>query len=242
MKLIKINYSLILLVLISFYPKGIVALPSTETSLETSFTEPQLLESKIRSMTDIGNGVLLQSYYWLVPDNGEWWNIISDYTEEFSEIGFDALWLPPPSKTREGDTARGGYEPYDYYDLGEFDQKGSTRTRYGTRAELKNLIQDASNHDIQTIADIVINHNNGGEEERNIFAGGGNTSTNFMNIASGKFPRNYTCFYPCEYGTSDALQFGVMPDLCHANPYVHDELIKWGEWLRDEIGFTGWRF
>ena len=30
-----------------------------------------------------------------------------------------------------------GYDPYDYYDLGEFDQKGGIPTWFGTRKELE---------------------------------------------------------------------------------------------------------
>jgi alpha-amylase len=36
-----------------------------------------------------------------------------------------------------------GYDPYDYYDLGEFDQKGGGPTWFGSKAELLDLIQSA---------------------------------------------------------------------------------------------------
>jgi alpha-amylase len=237
----RIFLPLIVLVMILLYPLG-----STTNAYDRYRTENQFNNYSQQSVlgktsSTPGNKVMLQSYYWLVPDNGEWWNILNNYAHEFSEVGFDSLWLPPPSKTAEGDTAAGGYEPFDYYDLGEFNQKGRIETRYGSRAELESLISELLAYDLAPIADIVINHNNGGESEFNPFAGG-ETDTNFENIESGKFPRNYTCFYPCDYGIEDTLKFGAMPDLCHLNPYVHDELIEWGKWLRDDIGFTGWRF
>jgi len=50
-------------------------------------------------------------------------------------IGFDALWLPPAHKGMASSKAS-GYDSYDLHDLGEFDQKGSVRTKYGTRDEL----------------------------------------------------------------------------------------------------------
>ena len=37
-----------------------------------------------------------------------------------------------------------GYDPYDYFDLGDFDQKGGVKTLYGNRAELENLIAQAA--------------------------------------------------------------------------------------------------
>ncbi len=189
-----------------------------------------------------GNKVLIQGYFWEVPDQGFWWDVISDQANFLQDSGFDAIWLPPMVKTKEGNVARCGYEPYDYYDLGEFNQKGTTRTRYGTRSQIESMIDVLHNHDISVIGDIVINHNNGGASEYNNFTFS-ETNTNFMNISSGKFPRNYTHFYPNPaYGVSDRLAFGNFPDLIHEHPYVHEELLKWANWLKNDIGFDGWRF
>jgi len=35
---------------------------------------------------------------------------------------------------------------------------------------------------------------------------------------------------------------GIAPDLDHANPEIRDALVEWLTWLKDEIGFGGWRF
>lgn len=65
-----------------------------------------------------------------------------------------------------------GYDPYDFYDLGEFDQKGSIPTWFGTRQELESLIGSAHSHGLSLIADIVINHNSGADaQEVNPIAG-----------------------------------------------------------------------
>ncbi|WP_457557447.1 alpha-amylase domain-containing protein [Candidatus Harpocratesius sp.] len=190
----------------------------------------------------VGDRILFQPYYWKVPDDGLWWQVIENHVSEWkSNLGIDGLWLPPAQKTPFGDTSTYGYEPYDYYDLGEFMQKERVRTRYGTRTALESLIQTANNIDVGVIADIVINHNNGGWLEYNAFTGE-DTYTDFMHVASGRFLRNYTHFYPCIYGQQDNLAWGNLPDLCHLHPYVHDELLKYGDWLRDEIGYDGWRF
>ena len=45
--------------------------------------------------------------------------------------GVTALWLPPAAKAQDGPNDVG----YGVYDLGEFDQKGPVRTKYGTKAE-----------------------------------------------------------------------------------------------------------
>jgi alpha-amylase len=48
-----------------------------------------------------------------------------------AQAGVTELWLPPPTKAFE--RGNPGYAIYDLWDLGEFDQKGSVRTKYGTR-------------------------------------------------------------------------------------------------------------
>jgi len=190
----------------------------------------------------IGNKVLLQPYYWEMPDHGAYYRMLTEHMAEFAAAGFDSLWIPPPSKTEEGHHAMGGYEPYDYYDLGEYDQKGRVRTHYGTREELEALIETANSYNIGVICDVVINHRVGGELEINPFKGGELTPTNFMNVASGKLLMNYSHFWPNAYGTGDTKQYGIFPDISHKHPYVQSELINWGVWLRDEIGYDGWRF
>ena len=36
-----------------------------------------------------------------------------------------------------------GYSTYDLFDLGEFDQKGSVRTKYGTKEEYLSAVMNA---------------------------------------------------------------------------------------------------
>ena len=54
--------------------------------------------------------------------------------------------------------------PYDLYDLGEFDQKGSVRTKYGTRQEYLEAIDAVHENGMQVIVDIVLNHKAGGDD------------------------------------------------------------------------------
>ena len=58
-----------------------------------------------------------------------------------------------------------GYGIYDLYDLGEFDQKGDVRTKYGTKAELHLLIDAIHEAGMQVYADVVINHKAGADRE-----------------------------------------------------------------------------
>ena len=75
-------------------------------------------------------GVMLQAFYWDCPraENCEhqWWSFIKSNLPAIAQAGFTALWLPPANKAASWKSM--GYDPYDYYDLGEFDQKGGVPT------------------------------------------------------------------------------------------------------------------
>jgi alpha-amylase len=53
---------------------------------------------------------------------------------------------------------------YDIYDLGEFDQKGSVKTKYGSKQEYREAIDSLHKNNINVIVDIVLNHKAGGDE------------------------------------------------------------------------------
>jgi alpha-amylase len=57
-----------------------------------------------------------------------------------------------------------GYDIYDVYDLGEFDQKAGVRTKYGTKDELLELAKTAKEHDVVIYVDTVLNHKFGADE------------------------------------------------------------------------------
>ncbi|MFZ0453157.1 MAG: alpha-amylase family glycosyl hydrolase, partial [Ignavibacteriaceae bacterium] len=92
-------------------------------------------------------GVIMQSFYWDSPKlenkEAEWWNFISSKIPSLKSVGFTALWLPPANKAANLDGLSMGYDPYDYYDLGDIDQKGSVKTLYGSKDELLSLINTA---------------------------------------------------------------------------------------------------
>ena len=75
---------------------------------------------------------------------------------ELAEAGYQALWLPPPTKGSGGLSV--GYDCWDPFDLGGKDQRGSVRTRYGTEAELLRLIEVAHRFGIRVYFDNIMNH------------------------------------------------------------------------------------
>jgi alpha-amylase len=80
---------------------------------------------------------------------------------EYKAIGVDQIWIPPGCKGM--DPNGNGYDIYDLYDLGEFDQKGSISTKWGTRQELEDLVCQAQALDIKIIWDAVLNHKAGAD-------------------------------------------------------------------------------
>jgi alpha-amylase len=186
-------------------------------------------------------GVLMQAFYWDCPKSlsQSWWEYLKYNIPRLSYQGFTSVWLPPVSKAYPSLSM--GYAPYDYYDLGEYNQKGSIHTWFGSKDQLMALIKTIHDNKMQVYADLVINHNSGADEQESNPIDGKVRWTKF-NPASGRFNRNWTHFHPSYYESWDSQTFGDMPDLCHRNPEVYSELIRYAKWLLDDIGFDGFRY
>lgn len=99
---------------------------------------------------------MMQAFEWYVPPDGRHWYRLQRILPDLREIGVDHIWIPPGCKAM---SPRGnGYDIYDLYDLGEFDQKGSVPTKWGTRRELENMLLTARQQGIGVIWDAVLNH------------------------------------------------------------------------------------
>lgn len=213
-----------------------------QETLEESTDSPKN-ENFSTTARSTGSKVMMQAFYWDVPAGGTWWNTVSSKVQDWSDAGIDAIWLPPFSKAQNGPFSM-GYDPFDYFDFGEYNQMGSTETRFGSRQELESLIQNAHNQNLSVIADIVINHNSGGDLESNTYTGT-DTYTDF-NPASGMFYRSATDFHPNDTHSNDSGVFGGYPDLCHDKTYVQDWL--WNQpnsiakYYKNTLGVDGWRF
>ena len=210
---------------------------------ERVISDPLTKSGQVSALPGAGGGVLMQAFYWDVPSGGTWWNTVSAKITSWNSVGISAIWLPPATKAQNGSLSM-GYDPFDYYDFGQFNQMGSIETRFGSTTELNSLITNAHNNNIQVYADVVLNHNSGGASEANPRTGG-NTWTKFTPL-SGKFPRTYNDFHPSSTHTNDEGAFGGFPDLCHHQGNVSQWL-----WLRTDavskyykntMKFDGWRF
>jgi alpha-amylase len=115
------------------------------------------------------NGVMMQYFHWYCPEDGSLWNQVAEKATELAQAGITSLWLPPAYKGTGGGMDV-GYGIYDLFDLGEFDQKGSVRTKYGTKDEYIRAIQTAQKAGLRIYADVVFNHKLGADLEEEMEA------------------------------------------------------------------------
>ncbi len=115
------------------------------------------------------NDTLMQYFEWYLPSDSTLWNKVTKDAKHLENIGITHLWLPPAYKGSSGKTDV-GYGVYDLYDLGEFDQKGSIPTKYGTKDEYINAIRELRENNIKVLADIVLNHKMGADETEEVLA------------------------------------------------------------------------
>ena len=84
------------------------------------------------------------------------WDELNQKLPEIAEAGYTSLWLPPPAKG--GSVFSVGYDVFDPFDLGDKNQAGTTRTRYGTKAELLQVVESAHRFGLRVYFDNIMNH------------------------------------------------------------------------------------
>ena len=173
-----------------------------------------------------GNGyeIILQGFNW-ESCNKEWYKELANMAPEFSAAGFTSVWMPPVSNA----VSKQGYLPRDFYDL---------NSAYGSAEELKACIEVLKANDLKPIADIVINHRcaheQGSDGKWNKF--GGRMEWNASQICSNN---------PDFGGRGERKpqeDYTAAPNIDHSQPQVRKDITEWMRWLRNDIGFEGWRF
>lgn len=102
------------------------------------------------------NQTAMQYFEWYLPSDGQHWNNLAEDAQHLSDLGISHVWMPPAFKGTNKDDV--GYGVYDLFDLGEFDQKGTIRTKYGFKDEYLNAINRLKDAGIVPMADVVLNH------------------------------------------------------------------------------------
>ncbi|NLB64956.1 MAG: hypothetical protein GX803_00585 [Lentisphaerae bacterium] len=84
------------------------------------------------------------------------WREMTDKMPELAEAGYSSIWIPPPTKGSGGLSV--GYDLWDPFDLCGRNQRSTVAGRYGTEAELLNMIEVAHRFGIRVYADNIMNH------------------------------------------------------------------------------------
>ncbi len=210
------------------------------------------------------NGVMMQGFYWNVPAStpgGSWWNTLASKAAELAAAGVNAIWIPPPYKGASG-ANDAGYGVYDRYDLGEFDQKGTIATRYGTLAELQAAIAALHASGLHVYGDVVMNHMMGADTTETFSVGGatytaptgfafagrggaystfawGHDHFNGCRPASGWIQWHPWDFAP--YANGDAWDNLLGCEIRYADPADRAELVGWGQWITQKLALDGYR-
>ncbi|MBL8660162.1 MAG: alpha-amylase [Rhodospirillales bacterium] len=108
------------------------------------------------------NRTMIQYFHWDYPADGRLWDEVARSAADLACAGITALWLPPPNKA-QGGAVDVGYGCYDLFDLGDFDQKGTVRTKYGTRDQLLAARAAAREAGLAIYIDTVFNHKGGAD-------------------------------------------------------------------------------
>lgn len=113
------------------------------------------------------NTTMMQYFEWYLPENGLHWKRCAAQAGQLAETGINMVWLPPAYKGAAGENSV-GYDVYDTYDLGEFDQKGCVKTKYGAKEEYLKAVETFQENGIKVLADVVLNHRMGADGTENV--------------------------------------------------------------------------
>jgi len=160
--------------------------------------------------------------YWLHPANG-WWGVLADKAAAVGRAGFDLVWMPPVSK--------GSYYPTEWYNLD---------SQWGNKDNLLKAVSAMHAAGVKTVADVVLNHRNG--------------TTGWADFTNPDWPTTVVTQDDEWAGIPGAANNGKSPnydegqgdsgcrDLDHRNPLVQQDSKIFMRWLKNTIGFDGWRY
>ncbi|KAG2436035.1 hypothetical protein HYH02_011747 [Chlamydomonas schloesseri] len=195
----------------------------TEKLLET-LKPPTPARAAAGAGSGSGSEILLQAFNW-ESHRQKLYKQLQGRVKDISDAGFTGVWMPPPSDS----VSPQGYLPRDLYSLD---------SAYGSEGELRELITAFHQNNIKVIADIVVNHrcanSQGSDGKWNKF--GGRLAWDASAICSNN---------PSFGGRGNPKQgddYAAAPNIDHSQERIRNDIVQWMKYLRNSIGFDGWRF
>ncbi|KAH7532721.1 hypothetical protein FEM48_Zijuj04G0052300 [Ziziphus jujuba var. spinosa] len=178
---------------------------------------------KVEPGTGTGREIVIQGFNW-ESWRRQWYLELAPKAADLSKSGVTAVWLPPPTES----VAPQGYMPSDLYNL---------NSAYGSEEELKHCIEEMHSQDLLALGDVVLNHRCAHKQSPN----------GVWNIFGGKLawgPEAIVCDDPNFQGRGNPSSgdiFHAAPNIDHSQDFVRRDIKEWLNWLRNYIGFDGWR-
>ncbi len=182
--------------------------------------------------------VMLQAFYWNSHSETKW----ATLTSQADEIGstFTLVWLPPASAAEGGGSSNMGYHPYQWPNLS---------SSWGNKSTLTALIQALHNKNCKVIADIVANHHAGNNAccsfPTETFGSYGSFQFDASQITQDDESGSGTGAKDAGYGEWQCGSSGgycAARDLDHSNSNVQNHVIAYLKWMKNDIGYDGWRY
>ncbi len=182
--------------------------------------------------------VMLQAFYWNSHSETKW----ATLTSQADEIGstFTLVWLPPASAAEGGGSSNMGYHPYQWPNLS---------SSWGNKSTLTALIQALHNKNCKVIADIVANHHAGNNAccsyPTENFGTYGSFQFDASQITKDDENGSGTGAKDAGYGEWQCGSSGgycAARDLDHSNSNVQKHVIAYLKWMKNDIGYDGWRY
>ncbi|KAK8693353.1 hypothetical protein V6N13_070938 [Hibiscus sabdariffa] len=180
-------------------------------------------ETKSEPGTGTGREIVFQGFNW-ESWRRQWYQDLAQKAADLSQTGITAVWFPPPTES----VAPQGYMPSDLYNL---------NSKYGSVEDLKSSIEEMHAHDLLALGDVVLNHRCAHKQSPN----------GVWNIFGGKLawgPEAIVCDDPNFQGIGNPSSgdiFHAAPNVDHSQDFVRRDIKEWLNWLRNDIGYDGWR-
>ncbi len=193
-----------------------------------------LLINAIGQVPQKNTDVMFQAFGWDSYTDSKWTNL-ENQADELSTY-FDLIWLPPSGNVLS--TFSMGYFPVYYF---------NQNSAFGTEKELKKLISTLKANGTKIVADVVINHRNG--------------RSNWIDFPTEEYKGETYSWGLEAICENDEVRYADLPydhipqgapdtgdnfdgarDVDHTNENVQNTIKAHLDFLKNEIGYDGWRY